>query len=147
MIKTPEDVLILCCIAFLVLYTVFTLIKYRYTRKAQELALLKLQLSLTIDSSISEKIDEFIGECFNDYILLNTEYRQDIYWTQAEEKKLVTEVAELVSTRLSPVMVKQLSVYYNEKAIPDIIGNKIYELVIAYLNTKTNKPREEPDRV
>ena len=109
MIKTPEDVLILYCITFSVLYTVFTLIKYRYTRKAQELALLKLQLSLTIDSSISEKLDE-------------------------------------LSARLSPVMVKQLSVYYNEKAIPDIIGNKIYELVIAYLNTKTNKPREEPDR-
>lgn len=140
-----ENIIIVFCMAFLVIYAISTYTKYRYTRKAQEIALQNLYLHLTIDSSISEKLDNFIEECFNDYILLNTEYRKDIYWTEAEEVKMVNEVGELVSKRISPIMLRQINVYYSMESIPDIIGNKVYELVIAYLNLKTNTSKE-PDR-
>lgn len=145
--KSLSTLLTVIIIISLVSFIVSLIFQYKGTAKATELAILQLQLSSAVDSSIVEKLDNFIAECFNDYILLNVEYRQDLYWTEAEEKKMVTEVTNMVSDRLSSTMFKQLSVYYNEKAIPDVIANKIYELVIAYFNTKTNTPKETPDRV
>lgn len=144
--RTMNSIVIACIIVIIAITVIIlSIIIYMHssTDKTRELALLQLQLSLNIDPGIVEKLDNFISECFNDYILLNTEYRQDLYWTEAEEKKMVTEVANIVSDRLSPYMFKQLSTYYNEKAIPDVIGNKIYELTIAYFNTKTNKAPED----
>lgn len=111
-------------------------------RKTLNISVLDIQLRTNLNPGISDILDEFIQECFNDYTLLNLAYVKDQYISSEAEQKIVSDIATIVSDRISPTMFKQLSVYYNEKAIAGIISNKIYELVMMY-TIEMNKPKEE----
>lgn len=111
-------------------------------RKTLNISVLDIQLRTNLNPGISDTLDEFIQECFNDYTLLNLAYVKDQYISSEAEQKIVSDIATIVSDRISPTMFKQLSVYYNEKAIAGIISNKIYELVMMY-TIEMNKPKEE----
>lgn len=120
------------------------ILTYITNRKAIKLSMLELQLKTPIDPRIVELLDTFIEECFNDYIILNTEFIKDKYISEIEEQNIVSSLVDIVSSRISATMYKQLSVYYNEQAIPVIISNKIYQVVMNYVIT-TNAARETPE--
>lgn len=119
---------------------------YRISNKAIAFRMLELQLKTPIDQAIDGILQEFIESCFNDYIILNADLLNRNFINEDDEKKMVDDLVTVVSDRLSATMYKQLSVYYNEKAIPGIISNKIYELVLAYVveaNSSKDKSSEE----
>lgn len=120
------------------------ILNYINNKKVIELSVLELQLKTPIDHSIVELLDEFIEQCFSDYIILNTEYVKDNYISDIEEMHIVNSLVDIVSDRISTTMYKQLSVYYNEQAIPVIISNKIYQVVMNYVIT-TNATKEIPE--
>ena len=53
-------------------------------------------------------------------------YKTDWYIKEEEEIKISKDICTLVSDRISPVMLKQLALYYNEQAIFDIIAKRVY---------------------
>lgn len=120
------------------------ILNYINNKKVIELSVLELQLKTPINHSIVELLDEFIEQCFSDYIILNTEYIKDNYISDIEEMRIVNSLVDIVSSRISTTMYKQLSVYYNEQAIPVIISNKIYQVVMNYVIT-TNATKEIPE--
>lgn len=120
------------------------ILNYINNKKVIELSVLELQLKTPINNSIVELLDEFIEQCFSDYIILNTEYVKDNYISDIEEMHIVNSLVDIVSDRISTTMYKQLSVYYNEQAIPVIISNKIYQVVMNYVIT-TNATKEIPE--
>lgn len=120
------------------------ILSYVSNKKVINLNQLELQLKTPISPAIVGLLDAFIEECFNDYIILNTEFVKDKYISEIEEQKMVQSLVDIVSSRISTTMYKQLSVYYNETAIPIVISNKIYQVVMNYTIT-TNAARETPE--
>lgn len=121
-----------------------SILAYIANKKSIKLAMLELQLKSPINPSIVEMLDAFIEECFTDYIILNTDFVKDKYISDTEEQKIVNSLVDIVSARISATMYKQLSVYYNEKALPTIISNKIYQVVMNY-SIETNATKDMPE--
>lgn len=119
-------------------------IRYKIAMKTLEFSLLDLQLKTKIDSSIIEILDTFIQDCFNEYLILNSDPINNKFIGEEEEKKIRDELIDLISNRISPTLYKQLTVYYNAKSIPTILSNKIYELVLAYTITQ-NAPKDKEE--
>lgn len=129
-------------IAFLILAKIST--EHSIAKKTLDFSVLQLQLSTHINPEIADMLDNFISACFTDYLFLNPTIATAKYISQDQEKKILDSITELVSNRLSATMVQQLSVYYNDKAVSEIISNIIYTQVTAWVY-ETNKPRESPD--
>lgn len=122
-------------------YFIGILLNYKIARDTINFHMLELQLKTPINSNVSQLLDEFIEDCFTDYLALDAELLNYKYINEDQETKIVNNVVNLVADRISTTMHKQLSVYYNEKAIPEIISTKIYELTISYV-VQFNQDRE-----
>lgn len=139
-----ENFILTGIICILVVLIISIISKHVIANKTINLSLLELQLKTPITPHVVEILDEFIQECFDDYMFLNGQYAmEDRYISDDEEKQITTDIVTIVSDRISSTLYKQLSVYYNEKVIPIIISNKIYELVVLFV-TKKNQAKSKP---
>lgn len=85
-----------------------------------------IDMHLDVSSNIETRLDTVIESCFQEYSLMNLIYKTDWYIKEEEEIKISKDICTLVSDRISPVMLKQLALYYNEQAIFDIIAKRVY---------------------
>lgn len=85
-----------------------------------------IDIHLDVSSNIETRLDTVIESCFQEYSLMNLIYKTDWYIKEEEEIKISKDICTLVSDRISPVMLKQLALYYNEQAIFDIIAKRVY---------------------
>lgn len=81
---------------------------------------------LDVSGNIETRLDTVIESCFQEYSLMHLIYKTDWYIKEEEEIKISKDICTLVSDRISPVMLKQLALYYNEQAIFDIIAKRVY---------------------
>ena len=81
---------------------------------------------LDVSGNIETRLDTVIESCFQEYSLMHLIYKTDWYIKEEEEIQISKNICALVSDRISPVMLQQLSLYYNEDAIYDIIGKRVY---------------------
>jgi hypothetical protein len=81
---------------------------------------------LNVTDDIETRLDTVIESCFQEYSLMNLIYKTDWYIKEEEEIQISKDICSLVSERISPVMLKQLSLYYKEEAIYDIIAKRVY---------------------
>ena len=96
--------------------------------KSDELQLKKYDIDTHLDVSgnIETRLDTVIESCFQEYSLMHLIYKTDWYIKEEEEIQISKDICTLVSDRISPVMLKQLALYYNEQAIFDIIAKRVY---------------------
>ena len=80
---------------------------------------------LDVSGNIEARLDTVIESCFQEYSLMHLIYKTDWYIKEEEEIQISKDICTLVSDRISPVMLKQLALYYNEQAIFDIIDKKV----------------------
>lgn len=99
-------------------------LKYKY--KELELKKYDIDIHLNVTKDIETRLDAIIESCFQEYSLMNLIYKTDWYIKEEEEIQISKNICTLVSDRISPVMLQQLSLYYNEDAIYDIIGKRVY---------------------
>lgn len=99
-------------------------LKYKY--KELELKKYDIDIHLNVTKDIETRLDTIIESCFQEYSLMNLIYKTDWYIKEEEEIQISKNICALVSDRISPVMLQQLSLYYNEDAIYDIIGKRVY---------------------
>ena len=99
-------------------------IKFKY----DELELKKYDIDthLNVTDNIETRLDTVIESCFQEYSLMNLIYKTNWYIKEEEEIQISKDICSLVSDRISPVMLKQLELYYNEDAISDIISKRVY---------------------
>ena len=81
---------------------------------------------LDVSGNIETRLDTVIESCFQEYSLMHLIYKTDWYIKEEEEIQISKDICTLVSDRISPVMLKQLALYYNEQAIFDIIAKRVY---------------------
>ena len=99
-------------------------IKFKY----DELELKKYDIDthLNVTDNIETRLDTVIESCFQEYSLMNLIYKTNWYIKEEEEIHISKDICSLVSARISPVMLKQLELYYNEDAIYDVIAKRVY---------------------
>ena len=99
-------------------------IKFKY----DELELKKYDIDthLNVTDNIETRLDTVIESCFQEYSLMNLIYKANWYIKEEEEIQISKDICSLVSDRISPVMLKQLELYYNEDAIYDVIAKRVY---------------------
>ena len=103
-------------------------INFKY--KELQLKQYDIDIHLNISSDIETRLDTVIESCFQEHSLMNLIYKTDWYIKENEEIQISKDICALVSDRISPVMIKQLSLYYNEEAIFDIIANSLTVSII-----------------
>ena len=99
-------------------------IKLKYD--ALELKKYDIDTHLNVTDNIETRLDTVIESCFQEYSLMNLIYKTNWYIKEEEEIQISKDICSLVSDRISPVMLKQLELYYNEDAIYDVIAKRVY---------------------
>ena len=85
------------------------------------------------DDEAVKILDKLIEDTMTDYLLLNRVFKEKNFINSSEEQKIVHEVANLVSSRISPIVLDKLNFIYNEDAIYEVIGKKTYIRVMSYV--------------
>ena len=135
-----DKVYALLVAAILILF--FWICSYNSHKKSMlQLERDRLDLDTKLDLEFIDILDKMIMDTFNEYKVLNLAYDQTYINTEKEEQ-ILSEVSDLVAARLSTTFKKQLSLYYNPSVIPEVIGKKIYLIVMNYViennQTKSN---------
>lgn len=110
----------------------------KYKEKQLKLEQYKVNVNTNINNNIEERLDTIIESAFQEYTLLNLIYKSDWYITEKEESNIQKDIAHLVADRLSPVMLQQLSLYYNEDAIMDVISKRVFFKVTNFVIEHNN---------
>lgn len=125
-------ILILVLVSEIVVSKLFNKwIKFKYNEL--ELKKYDIETHLNVTDDIETRLDTVIESCFQEYSLMNLIYKTNWYITEEEEINISKEICSLVSDRISPVMLKQLALYYNEDAIYDIIAKRVYFKVTTFV--------------
>ena len=98
----------------------------KFKQKKLDLELYQINISVNISDGIEERLDQIIETCFQEYTLTNLFHKDDWYITEQEEIEINKEINHIVAQRISPVMIEQLSLYYNSDSITDVIAKKVY---------------------
>ena len=85
------------------------------------------------DDEAVKILDKLIEDTMTDYLLLNRVFKEKSFINSSEEQKIVHEVTNLVSSRISPIVLDKLNFIYNEDAIYEVIGKKTYIRVMSYV--------------
>lgn len=103
-----------------------------------------INVTAQIDNSVPLILETIINECFTDYCIMNlSQYGEGVYIDDETEKKIRTDIVEMVSNRISPSALDKLSLYYNLVSIANVIADKIYILVMGYV-VNQNRIIDEP---
>ena len=97
-------------------------------------------ITKTTVSDIQEMMSMFVDECFNDFLFFHPDYVNTKYINEADEKKIMDEVTNILSARLSESFVRKISFYYNAQIISSIFADKIYIKVTDYV-VSVNQPK------
>ena len=85
------------------------------------------------DDEAVKILDKLIEDTMTDYLLLNRVFKEKNFINSSEEQKIVHEVTDLVSSRISSIILDKLNFIYNEDAIYEVIGKKTYIRVMSYV--------------
>ena len=141
MLSTHWYVVILCiALAILALGLTIILALYYVNNKRHQKELLELgryssNIQAVIDSSIPQILETIINDAFQDYQIMDLIPRQELYITTEREKEIRSALVEKVVTRISPMALDKISLFYNVHQIDEIIADKVYITVMNYVVT------------
>ena len=126
-------------LGFCVIYTVVQ-IGFHLKRKD---AINKYEIDLAYDASnIEETLDAIIMQSITDYVTKQLAFREDISYINDDlQTDIRNNVVIEVSKRMSPAFMSKLALVFDEAYISDIIADKIYMAVTAYvISNNAGKP-------
>lgn len=138
MIIENIDLMILGTIIFIVLLYIIslTLLNFREIKESKQITMLReyeINMNCNVDIDIMERLDQMIMNCFNEYMILNIEFRELDYINKEMEDIIVREVSHMVIDRISPVFLNKISLMYNKDTLSDIISKKVYLHTMNYV--------------
>ena len=112
----------------IVVYNIFHQLNKWLAYKERKLKLQQYEININanITDKIEERLDMIVESAFQEYSIMNLVYKTDWYITGDEEVTIQKDIVHLVAERISPVMMQQLMLYYNEEAITDVIAKRVY---------------------
>lgn len=106
--------------------------EYKLMNKDFKLQNEKVYLDIDLDNNVFDNLERMINDCFKEYIILNIAYEKG-YINNAKENEIASDVSYMVMSRMSPIFLKKMSVFYNENLITDIITRRVYMLTMNYV--------------
>lgn len=103
---------------------------------------LKMQLEIS-PAEILEQLDIYITEAFNEYIVLNIEFRELEFISKEVEDEINRNVSRKVVDRLSPVFLDKFALVYNKDNFPKLLSDRVYLLTLNYTVQKNSVRDEE----
>ena len=91
--------------------------------------------------SVNNLMDTLITSEFESYRIMYLEHKQD-YINREYEKKILHEVIDKISDRISISIMNNIALYYDPDSISDIIAEKVYLLVSLYV-AENNRIRDD----
>ena len=132
-------IMILCvALAVLAIGATVILILYhrnnvKHQRELLELGRYSSNIQAIIDSSIPKILESIINDAFQDYQIMTLIPRQELYINSEREKEIRKDLVEKVVTRISPMALDKVSLFYNIHQIDEIIADKVYIIVMNYV--------------
>ena len=102
-------------------------------KEANNINAYNIHVTTPHDDEAVKILDKLIEDTMTDYLLLNRVFKEKNFINSSEEQKIVHEVTNLVSSRISPIILDKLNFIYNEDAIYEVIGKKTYIRVMSYV--------------
>ena len=127
-VKNCVEILFLISLIALVYFTITILIDIK--RKIRQ-DLIRLPEVKSLES-VNNLMDTLITSEFETYRIMYLEHKQD-YINREYEKKILHEVIDKVSDRISISIMNNIALYYDPDSISDIIAEKVYLLVSLYV--------------
>lgn len=132
--------IIILCIALAVLAIggIIILALFYRANKSHQKELLELgrystNVQAMIDDNIPRILEAIINDAFRDYQIMNLIPRGELYITDEREKEIRSDLIDKVVTRLSPMALDKISLFYNVHQIDVIIADKVYITVMNYV--------------
>ena len=119
-------------ILFYIVFLIITFSMINYFNTKNKLTKYKIIIDANVSKDDIVILDNIIADSFREYIILNEAYKELDYINSEHEEKICKELSNIVSKRISEALFERLSLYYNKKELPYIIGNKIYLTVMQY---------------
>ena len=132
-------IIILCiALAILAIGGIIILTLFYRTNKSHQKELLELgrystNVQAIIDDNIPKILEAIINDAFRDYQIMNLIPRGELYITDEREKEIRSDLIDKVVTRLSPMALDKISLFYNVHQIDAIIADKVYITVMNYV--------------
>lgn len=99
----------------------------------------KMKMGIEITpGDILEHLDAYITEAFNEYIVLNIEFRELDYITKEIEDEINKNVNKMVVDRLSPVFLDKFALVYNKNNFAKFLSDRVYLLTLNYTVQKNS---------
>lgn len=90
-----------------------------------------------IGSNITMEIPELLGlviqDAFDDYKIKVLEIQNDGFINSEREGKIIRDLVDIVSERISPATMDKLSLFYKPESIAAVMADKIYITVLSYI--------------
>ena len=132
--------IIILCIALAVLaiggiiiLTLFYRTNRNHQKELLELGRYSTNVQAMIDDNIPKILEAIINDAFRDYQIMNLIPRGELYITDEREKEIRSDLIDKVVTRLSPMALDKISLFYNVHQIDAIIADKVYITVMNYV--------------
>lgn len=136
-VKNCVEILFLLSLIVLV-YFIITILMDIKRKIRQDLIRLPEVKSL---ESVNNLMDTLITSEFESYRIMYLEHKQD-YINREYEKKILHEVIDKISDRISISIMNNIALYYDPDSISDIIAEKVYLLVSLYV-AENNRIRDD----
>lgn len=131
-------IFLICYLVTLVIITIIVSVSialyYKHKKVSEVISRYTINVSAQIDETIPQILEQFIQNCFNDYLIISGEAAKDVsYISEEKEKELRNDLKDIVIERISSDMIDKLSIYYNKANIGLIISDKIYIIITNYV--------------
>lgn len=85
------------------------------------------------EDEIMKHLDYIINEALSEYVVFNINPQNVFYINSKLENEIVEHLTEEIPKRLSPTLLTQLSMIYNDDYIGTFLGRHIYLSVVDYV--------------
>lgn len=93
----------------------------------------------------NQMIDGFISREFDNYCAKNLNFRNIDVISDKQQDIIRKDLLRLIQERMSTNILYKMSLFYEVDKIPDIIAEKVYLLVTAYVISVDNTPSREEE--
>ena len=136
-VKNCVEILFLISLIVLVFFIITILMDIK--RKIRQ-DLIRLPEVKSLES-VNNLMDTLITSEFESYRIMYLEHKQD-YINREYGKKILHEVIDKISDRISISIMNNIALYYDPDSISDIIAEKVYLLVSLYV-AENNRIRDD----
>ena len=124
--------MILVTIAIIAVPIIMIRVWNKHQKKLEELSQYNINVNAIIDQTIPEILETFVKIEFDKYCAKELVTMENEYISEDQESKIIDDMIDICSARLSPAMADKLSLFWRHESIGSVIADQIYLTVVAY---------------